>query len=65
MRLYVNGNLAATKNQTGPVTMSDGDLRLGGNAIWGEWFSGAMDDVRIYDVAVSPMQIRADMTAVR
>jgi hypothetical protein len=61
MRLYVNGSLVTTKNQAGPVTMSNGDLRLGGNALWGEWFSGAIDDVRIYDVAVSAAQIRADM----
>ena len=38
-------------------------LKLGGNAIWNEWFAGTMDDVRIYNRALTPAQLQADMTA--
>ena len=31
---------------TGSITTSTGPLKIGGNAIWGEWFSGLIDEVR-------------------
>ena len=37
---------------------SAGALRLGGNGIWGEWFAGQLDDVRIYDKALTAAQIQ-------
>jgi hypothetical protein len=36
-------------------------LRIGGNSIWGEYFSGAIDEVRIYNRALSAAEIAADM----
>jgi uncharacterized repeat protein (TIGR03803 family) len=65
MRLFVNGTQVKSRSQTGLVSTSDGALRIGGNSIWGEFFNGRMDDVRIYDVAVSQAQIQADMNATR
>ena len=35
------------------MTVSTGPLKLGGNAIWGEWFAGLMDDVRVYNRALT------------
>ena len=32
---------------------STGALRIGGNAIWGEWFQGRIDEVRVYRRALS------------
>ena len=32
----------------GPIQASTGALRIGGNAIWGEYFQGLIDEVRIY-----------------
>lgn len=61
MRLFVNGIEVESRRQAGAAEVSDGKLRIGGNKVWGEWFRGQMDDVRIYDVAVGAAQIKADM----
>ncbi len=61
MRLFVNGVEVESRRQTGPAEVSDGKLRIGGNRVWGEWFRGQIDDVRVYDVAVGSAQIKADM----
>ena len=62
-RLYVNGNQVSTRAQTGLVTISTGALRLGGNGAFGEFFQGRVDEVRIYNRALTGDQIRADMNA--
>jgi hypothetical protein len=61
LRLYENGTQVATVAQTGAITTSTGALRIGGNNIWSEWFAGQIDDVRIYDHALTASDIQADM----
>jgi hypothetical protein len=34
---------------------------IGGNNIWGEFFQGFIDEIRIYDRALAPGEIQADM----
>jgi fibronectin type 3 domain-containing protein len=63
LRLYVNGALVATKNAGGTVTASTNPLRLGGNAVWSEWFAGALDDVRVYNRGLTGGEIIADMSS--
>ena len=63
MRLYVDGTQVATRAQTGAVATSNGLLRIGGNAIWGEWFAGKLDEVRIYDRALAAAQVVTDSTS--
>jgi hypothetical protein len=63
MRLYVDGTQVATRSQTGAITASSGVLRIGGNAPWGEYFQGLIDEVRIYNRALTQAQIAADMAA--
>jgi glucose/arabinose dehydrogenase/PKD repeat protein len=60
MRLYVNGTQVATGALTGNATTSTGALRIGGNAVWSEWFSGAIDEVRVYNRALSAAEIVTD-----
>ncbi len=60
-RLYVNGAPVARSHLTGSIEVSDGNLRIGGNAIWPEWFSGLIDEVRIYNHALSQSDIQTDM----
>jgi hypothetical protein len=60
-RLYVNGVEVASRAQTGPVLVSDSPLRIGGNSVWGEFFQGRIDEVRIYSRALAPSEIQADM----
>ena len=61
-RIFVNGVQVASRAQTGNITTSTGAVRIGGNAIWPEWFSGAVDEVRIYNRALTASQIQSDMT---
>jgi concanavalin A-like lectin/glucanase superfamily protein len=59
-RLYVNGAQVATAALTGTAVTSTGLLRIGGNSIWGEWFSGAIDEVRVYNRALTATEIATD-----
>jgi hypothetical protein len=36
-------------------------LRIGGNSLWGEYFEGRIDEVRIYNRALAATEIQADM----
>ena len=60
-RLFVNGVQVSSRTQTGPMQTSTGALRIGGNGVFGEYFQGRIDDVRIYNRALSAAQITADM----
>jgi hypothetical protein len=61
LRLYVNGTLVRTQAQTGNILTTTGALRLGGNAPWGEWLQGWIDEVRIYNRALGATEIQTDM----
>ena len=61
MRMYVNGVLVRTVARTGNIVVSTGPLRIGGNAGWGEYFTGLIDDVRVYNRALSLAEVQADM----
>jgi hypothetical protein len=60
LRLYVNGKLVRTTATSGPLTAGTGPLTFGGHS--GQWFQGQIDDVRIYDGALSQAAIAKDMT---
>ena len=36
-------------------------LHIGGNSVWGEWFNGTIDEVRVYNRALSAAEIQNDM----
>jgi hypothetical protein len=61
LRLYVNGVLATSEFVSGNLITSDGPLRFGGNSIWGEYFVGNIDEVRVYDEALTEAAIQTDM----
>ncbi|PYR74988.1 MAG: hypothetical protein DMF87_21510, partial [Acidobacteria bacterium] len=63
LRLYVNGALVTSKSVPGSLVTSGGALRIGGNSVWGEWFMGYIDEVRIYNRALSAGEIQTDMNA--
>lgn len=60
MRLYINGAQSATQARTGNVATSSSPLYIGGNTVWGEYFKGTLDEVRIYNRALSASEILAD-----
>jgi hypothetical protein len=61
MRFYTNGVLVRTTSNVTPIKASTGNLRIGGNSVWGEFFSGLIDDVRIYNRALTATEIQTDM----
>ena len=61
LRLYLNGTQVSSKNVTGAMANSAGPLQIGGNNVWAEWFQGQIDDLRVYNRALTPSQIQTDM----
>ena len=61
LRLYVNGSLTAQQLAAGSIAETAGAFRIGGDAIWGEWFSGTIDELRVYGRALTASQIQVDM----
>lgn len=57
LKLYVNGVQAASINVSGAIACSSGVLRIGGNSLWGEWFKGRIDEVRIFNRALTASEI--------
>ena len=62
IRTYVNGVQVGTKAQTGSLVTSTQPLRFGGDNVWPEWFEGSLDEIRVYDHALTAAQIQSDMT---
>jgi glucose/arabinose dehydrogenase len=62
LRLFVNGTQVGSKPQAGGMPASTLPLKLGGNPVWGEWFSGLIDEVRVYNRALTAGEIQVDMT---
>jgi O-glycosyl hydrolase/predicted secreted protein len=58
---YVNGVVTRSTSVTGSIQTSTMPLRIGGNRIWGEYFRGQIDEVRIYNRALSQSEIQIDM----
>jgi glucose/arabinose dehydrogenase len=63
LRLFVNGAQVGSRAVSGSLLTSSGALRIGGNSIWGEFFRGRIDEVRVYNRALSAAEIQADMNA--
>jgi hypothetical protein len=61
LRVYVNGAQVGSKAVTQSMLVSTGPLQIGGNAVWGEYFSGLIDDVRVYNRALTSAEITSLM----
>jgi hypothetical protein len=61
LKLYVNGSLVATRAATGSIVQSAGPLRIGSANAIGAWFRGRIDEVRVYNRALSAQEIGTDM----
>ena len=60
-RLYLNGKEVANSKQNGRIQQSTSVLRIGGNSLWGEYFQGYIDEVRIYNRALTPPEVSYNM----
>lgn len=63
LRIYTAGVLRTSVNVVKTINVTSNPLRMGGNNVWGEWFSGMIDDVRIYNRALTAAEISTDMNA--
>jgi chitodextrinase len=61
-RLYLNGALVASKTKTGTITSSTNPLTIGSDPIYGQYFNGLIDEVRVYNTALTATAIQTDMT---
>ena len=62
LALYVNGTLVSSLAHTGNIATSTDPLQIGGDSIYGQYFQGMIDNVRIYNTALTQAQIQTDMT---
>jgi len=62
LRLYVNGALVASTAVTSSYQVNTNPLWIGGNAVYGEHFQGKLDELRIYNRALTQAEIQQDMT---
>jgi Concanavalin A-like lectin/glucanases superfamily len=46
---------------SGALVTSTGALRIGGNSVWGEFFQGRIDEVRVHNRALSATEIQTIM----
>ena len=63
LQLFVNGTQVASRATTGAIQATDNPLWIGGNNPYGEYFQGLIDEVRVYDRALTQADIQADMNA--
>jgi hypothetical protein len=61
LRLFVSGAQVGTRAVSGPLLTSSGTLRIGGNSVWGEFFQGRIDEVRVYNRALTQAEILTDV----
>jgi glucose/arabinose dehydrogenase len=59
-RMYVNGAQVSSTALTGTARTSTSPLRIGGNTVWPEWFNGVLDDVRVYNRALTAAEVLSD-----
>ena len=62
LRLYVNGTQVASLAKTGSILTSTNPLTIGSDPIFGQYFQGTIDEVRVYGTALTPAQIQTDMS---
>ena len=63
LRVYINGTQVASLAATGALVNSSGLLSIGGNLVSSiEYFTGRLDEIRLYNRALSVSEIQQDMT---
>ena len=63
LRLFVNAVQVGATAVTGGAVVSANQLSIGGNTAWGEYLAGRLDEIRIYNRALTQPEIEIDMNA--
>jgi hypothetical protein len=61
LRLYVNGGEVASKSASGSIGVTTDALTFGSDPFYGQYLSGRIDDIRIYNRSLTAAEIQADM----
>ena len=61
VRLYLNGTQVSSVAKTGSILTSTNPLTIGSDPFYGQYFSGTIDEIRIYNTTLSAAQIQSDM----
>ncbi|HLG60162.1 MAG TPA: chitobiase/beta-hexosaminidase C-terminal domain-containing protein [Vicinamibacterales bacterium] len=61
--VWVNGVQDGSASVSGSISATTQDLSIGGSTTGSQWFPGKLDEVRLYNVALSESQINVDMGA--
>ena len=62
VRLYVNGTQVGSVARAGAIATSTNQLQIGGDSIYGQYFAGLIDNVRVYNRALAASEIQTDMS---
>ena len=57
----MNGTQVSSVAGSGGIASSNGPLTIGGDPIYPQYFSGRIDEVRVYNRARTAAEIQADM----
>jgi hypothetical protein len=58
---YIDGEEVASRNETGPMTFSTDNVRIGSDVSWEHTAHGTYDEVRFWNVARTKAEIRASI----
>jgi hypothetical protein len=61
LRLCVNSSLVGSRSLTACIRASGSPLHIAGNRVWGDYFKGRIDEVRVYNRALTSSQMQTDM----
>lgn len=61
VRIYVNGEWISSRRASGSIVAAAGALRIGGGVSTATSFRGRIDEVRVYDHALTGAEIQADL----
>jgi uncharacterized repeat protein (TIGR01451 family) len=62
IKFYINGALVASSPETGSITISTNPLFIGGDQSQGQYFNGIIDEIRVYNRALTVAEIQSDMS---
>ncbi len=62
LKLYLNGNLVSSVSVSGTIPTSTGALSIGGDSGSGQYWTGKIDEVRVYNRALSATEVQTDMS---
>lgn len=61
LRLYVNGELVSSRLESALIDPSTGPLTIGGDSLYGQYWIGKIDEVRVYNRLLRIEEIQVDM----